>query len=98
FSDAEIIRMASVLVGEQLAVGGEAVDALAGRAALALARPLVGDGAEEFALAVVAAALIPVVGGDGHILLGGHPNDFGVGEGERTARDPVVSGTAQRVA
>src|SRR5262249_59691845 len=39
-----------------------------------------------------------VVGADGDELLAGQADHFLVGEGERTARDPVVSGTAERVA
>src|SRR5262249_16330729 len=89
--------LAGVLVGKQFAVGGEDVDALPRGAASAFAWALVGDGAEELALGVVAAALIPVVGADGDEILCGPPDDLGVGEGERTARDPVVSGTAERV-
>src|SRR5206468_1556744 len=54
-------RLSGVFVGQQLAVGRETVDPLAGIAVLALARPLVGDLAEELAFGVVAAALVPVV-------------------------------------
>src|SRR5262249_59614109 len=67
-------------------------------AAVALARPLVGDLAEEFPLVVLAAALVPVVGDDGYELVAGHADDVLVGERERTARDAVVSDTAERVA
>src|SRR6185369_3707142 len=87
-----------IAIAEQLAVGGEDVDALPCRAALALAWALIGDLAEEFTLGVLLAALIPVVAGHGHKLLLGHADHFGVGECGHTAHDAVVSGTAERMA
>src|SRR5439155_15720717 len=82
----------------QFAVGREAVNALAGRTAITFARTLAGNAAEELALGVLAAALVPVIARDGHVFLTGHPDDVGVRESERTARNPVVSGTPERMA
>src|SRR4029079_15228566 len=66
-------------------------------AAFALPWPLVGDGTEELALCVIAAALVPVVGGHRHVIVGRHADDVRIGERERTARDAVVSGTPERM-
>src|SRR5205823_9098335 len=76
----------------------KAIDALPRRAACALARPLVGDAAEKLPFGIIAAALVPVVAGDRDVLLVRHADDVRVRERERTARDAVVSGTAERMA
>src|SRR5262249_25241471 len=60
--------------------------------------PLVGDAAEELAHGIIPTALVPVVAGDGNEMLIGPADDLGIGESERTARDAVVSGTAERMA
>src|SRR5262249_35017015 len=90
--------LTGVLVGEQLAVRRQAVDSLPGGTALTLARPLVGDLAEELADGIVAAPLVPVVGTDRHEVLRRHADDFSIGESGLTARNHVVSTTAERMA
>src|SRR5262249_31647575 len=50
-------RVVVIAIGQQLAARGEYVNALARRAAVALARALVGHAAKELALGVLAAAL-----------------------------------------
>src|SRR5262249_3326155 len=91
------LRVLVVAGGPQLPRRRQAGDPLPRAAAGTLARALVGHLAEEGALVVVPAALIPVVPGHGDERLFGQADDLGVGEGERTARDAVVSGTAERV-
>src|SRR5262245_56614143 len=74
-----------VAVSEELAVGGEDVDALASRAPLAPLWALIGDRAEKLAFIILAATLVPVVGGDRHEILLGHLENRGIGKGEHTA-------------
>jgi len=84
-------------VSEQFAVRRQAVNALTRRTAVALARALVGDLAEKLSFGVFAPALIPIIGSDRYIRFPREFDDLIVGKSERTARDSVVSGTAQRV-
>ena len=93
-----VVGLLAILAGQQLAGRGQTVDSLA---RLPLAAPvgvLLGHAAEKGALGVTAPALIPIVAGDGDEFLADELDDFLIGESERTARDAVVSGAAERMA
>src|SRR5947207_9198705 len=75
------VRVLMIAIDQKLAGSGEDVDALARRAALALAGTLIGDRAEELALVVLAAALVPVVAGDGDELFARQLDQRRVGKG-----------------
>lgn len=89
--------LTGVLVREEFAVRRQAINALAGRTPFALSRTLVGHAAEKPPLGVLAAALVPVVGDDRDEVVFDDLLNVVIGEGERTARDSVVSGAAERV-
>lgn len=87
-----------IAIGQEFPRGGEDIHALSGRATLAMARTLIGHFAEKIAFRILAAALIPIVGSHGNKLGLGKSNDIGIGEGEHTAHDAIVSGAAQGMA
>src|SRR5205085_2952785 len=94
-------QLSGVLEGKKPAAGGQAIDALPGRAAIvARAAPssLVRYPAEELALCVLAAPLVPIVAYHRDEMRPRQADDFRIGEGEHTARHAVVSGTTQRIA
>src|SRR5262249_44086017 len=68
-----------VPVRQNLTVGGEAVNTLSRTAARTLAAGGVGDLAEELALPVLPAALVPVITGYGDVLFVGHADNVAIG-------------------
>ena len=58
---------------------------------------LIGDFTEKLTFSILAAALIPVVGDDRDEIVFDDLLDIIVGECERTARDSIVSSTAERM-
>jgi hypothetical protein len=70
---------------------------LASRAANPFLGTLIGDLAKKLTLGVLASALIPVVGDDRNEILLDDALNVVIGESERTARDSVVSSTAERM-
>ena len=87
-----------IVVGEELPSWRENVMALAGRAAFAFSRALVGDEAPKHANLVLTAALIPVVSGEGEEVRDDDLADAVVGEDRQPVDHAVVSGAAERVA
>src|SRR5229473_5376571 len=87
-----------IAVSQELARGGETVNALPRRAIYSFLGSLIGHRAEESSLLVVPATLVPVVADHGNIIFLSHPDDFRIGERGRTARDDVVSAAPQGVA
>jgi hypothetical protein len=85
------VEVGRVAVGEEAAVAGEGVEALAGRVAVPFVPALSGDLAEELSPQVVLAPPVPVVAGQRHESLAQGLDHVWVREDEGTPRHTVVS-------